>query len=54
MRSGTTTIVSKQLGRHYIECELHESYAELMTRECQLKTYTQSVNYGIKYVIIEV
>ena len=32
MGSGTTAMVSKQLGRHYIGCELHESYAELIDK----------------------
>tara|TARA_S200000501_G_scaffold56601_1_gene46773 strand:+ start:1533 stop:2444 length:912 start_codon:yes stop_codon:yes gene_type:complete len=32
MGSGTTAMVSKQLGRDYIGCELHENYSELIDR----------------------
>ncbi len=30
MGSGTTAMVSKSLGRHYIGCELHKEYGELI------------------------
>ena len=30
MGSGTTGMVAKSLGRHYIGCELHESYGKLI------------------------
>ena len=30
MGSGTTAMVAKSLGRHYIGCELHESYNDLI------------------------
>ena len=30
MGSGTTGMVAKSLGRHYIGCELHESYNDLI------------------------
>ena len=30
MGSGTTAMVAKDLGRHYIGCELHEEYSKLI------------------------
>jgi DNA modification methylase len=32
MGSGTTAMVSKSLGRHYIGCELHKEYGELIDK----------------------
>ena len=32
MGSGTTAVVSKSLGRHYIGCELHEEYGKLIQK----------------------
>ena len=32
MGSGTTAMVAKSLGRHYIGCELHEEYGKLMQK----------------------
>ena len=28
--SGTTAVVARDLGRHYIGCELHEEYSKLI------------------------
>jgi len=30
MGSGTTAVVARDLGRHYIGCELHEEYSKLI------------------------
>ena len=30
MGSGTTAMVAKKLGRHYMGCELHEDYGNLI------------------------
>ena len=30
MGSGTTAMVARDLGRHYIGCELHEEYNDLI------------------------
>ena len=35
MGSGTTAMVSKQLGRDYIGCELHEEYGKLIQDRLQ-------------------
>ena len=32
MGSGTTSMVSKSLGRHYMGCELHEDYGNLIQK----------------------
>ena len=36
MGSGTTAMVSKELGRHYIGCELHEDYGNLIQKRLGL------------------
>ena len=35
MGSGTTAAVAKALGRHYIGCELHEDYGNLIQKRVQ-------------------
>ena len=30
MGSGTTAMVAKSLGRHYLGCELHDNYSKLI------------------------
>ena len=32
MGSGTTAMVAKSLGRHYMGCELHEDYGNLIQK----------------------
>ena len=39
MGSGTTAMVSKSLGRHYIGCELHKEYGELIDN--RISEYTK-------------
>ena len=45
MGSGTTAMVSKSLGRHYIGCELHKEYGELIDN--RISEYTKM--YTAKY-----
>ena len=35
MGSGTTAMVAKKLGRHYLGCELHENYGNLMQKRVE-------------------
>ena len=43
MGSGTTAMVSKSLGRHYIGCELHEEYGELIDNRVSEYSKTYSI-----------
>jgi len=41
MGSGTTAVVSKSLGRHYIGCELHEEYGKLIQKRLSEKSFAR-------------
>ena len=41
MGSGTTAVVSKSLGRHYIGCELHEEYGKLIQKRLNEKSFAR-------------
>ena len=41
MGSGTTAMVSKQLGRDYIGCELHEEYGKLIQKRLSEKSFAR-------------
>ena len=41
MGSGTTALVSKSLGRHYIGCELHEEYGKLIQKRLSGKSFAR-------------
>ena len=41
MGSGTTAVVSKSLGRHYIGCELHEDYGKLIQKRLSEKSFAR-------------
>ena len=41
MGSGTTAVVSKLLGRHYIGCELHEEYGKLIQKRLNEKSFAR-------------
>ena len=41
MGSGTTAVVSKSLGRHYIGCELHEEYGKLIQKRLGEKSFAR-------------
>lgn len=47
MGSGTTAMVSKSLGRHYIGCELHEEYGELIDNRVSEYNKTNPVEVDI-------
>ena len=40
MGSGTTAMVAKELGRHYIGCELHEDYGNLIQQRLGLMAFS--------------
>ena len=41
MGSGTTAVVAKSLGRHYIGCELHEDYGKLIQKRLNSKSFAK-------------
>ena len=41
MGSGTTAVVSKSLGRHYIGCELNEDYGKLIQKRLSEKSFAR-------------
>ena len=41
MGSGTTAVVSKSLGRHYIGCELNEEYGKLIQKRLSEKSFAR-------------
>jgi len=41
MGSGTTAVTAKSLGRHYIGCELHEDYAQLIQKRLNEKSFAR-------------
>ena len=41
MGSGTTAVVSKSLGRHYLGCELHEDYGKLIQKRLSEKSFAR-------------
>ena len=41
MGSGTTAVTAKSLGRHYIGCELHEHYAQLIQKRLNEKSFAR-------------
>ena len=41
MGSGTTAVVAKTLGRHYIGCELHEDYGKLIQKRLHEKSFAK-------------
>mgnify|MGYP003125711175 FL=1 len=55
MGSGTTAMVSKSLGRHYIGCELHKEYGELIDNRISeySKTYTTKDSEGKLFFVDE-
>ena len=40
MGSGTTAMVARELGRHYIGCELHNDYSNLVQKRLGLFQFT--------------
>ena len=44
MGSGTTGMVAKQLGRHFIGCELHDEYSELIRQRMPVEISSQDIH----------
>ena len=51
MGSGTTAMVSKQLGRDYIGCELHEEYANLIDQRVPVEEVAQSTTNPLESLL---